>query len=163
MRPQIQEAEKNSLLHKVTRLNLIDRVQSSEMEGVELILLCIKRFSRCGHLIRMIPGRLPLEVFCAHPTGRRLWGRPRTCRTQNTEFPGFSSFQAYSLSSPILFSSSLLPLFSQAFHFFISSVSLSLCFICVRVREKEKIGKNGRNLSTSNRGEIHLPGWTNMQ
>ncbi len=24
------------------------------------------------------PGRLTLGVFQAHPTGRRLWGRPRT-------------------------------------------------------------------------------------
>jgi len=26
----------------------------------------------------MPPGHLPLEIFQAHPTGRRPWGRPRT-------------------------------------------------------------------------------------
>ena len=31
-----------------------------------------------GHLVRMPPGRLPGEVFRAHPTGRRPRGRPRT-------------------------------------------------------------------------------------
>ena len=31
-----------------------------------------------GHLSRMPPGHLPLEVFLACPTGGRPWGRPRT-------------------------------------------------------------------------------------
>lgn len=30
------------------------------------------------YLIRMPPGRLPLEVFWASPAGMRPWGRPRT-------------------------------------------------------------------------------------
>jgi len=40
-----------------------------------IMLVCSIRF---GHLIRISPGRLPLEVFQARPTGRRPRGRPRT-------------------------------------------------------------------------------------
>jgi len=48
--------------------------------GVEPLLLRVERspLRWFGHLIRMPPGRLPLEAFQAHPTGRRLRGRPRT-------------------------------------------------------------------------------------
>lgn len=41
--------------------------------GAEPLLLHFER-----NQIRMPPGRLPLEVFQAHPTGRRPWRRPRT-------------------------------------------------------------------------------------
>jgi len=49
--------------------------------GVQLLLLHTKRIQLrwFGQLVRMPPGRLPLEVFQAPPIGRRPWVRPRTC------------------------------------------------------------------------------------
>ncbi|XP_070410091.1 uncharacterized protein [Nothobranchius furzeri] len=60
-----------------------ERVRSSVIrEGLEVDpqLLHIERSQLrwLGHLVRMPPGRLPGEVFRAHPTGRRPKGRPRT-------------------------------------------------------------------------------------
>lgn len=48
--------------------------------GIETLLLRIERnqLRWFGHLIRMPPGRLPLEVFQVRATGRRSWGSPRT-------------------------------------------------------------------------------------
>jgi len=48
--------------------------------GVEPLLLRIERSQMrwLGHLVRMVPGRLPGEVFRARPTGRRPRVRPRT-------------------------------------------------------------------------------------
>jgi len=81
-RSQIQVAEM-SFLRRVAGLSLRDRVRSSDIMrelGVEPLLLRIERSQLrwFGHLIRMPPGRLPLEVFQARPTGRRPRGRPRT-------------------------------------------------------------------------------------
>jgi len=78
----IQAAEM-SALRRVDELNRRDRVRSSNIWrelGVEPLLLRVKRsqLKWFGHLIRMPPGRLPLEVFQARPTGRRRRGRPRT-------------------------------------------------------------------------------------
>ena len=61
-------------------LSLGDRVRSSDIQrelGVEPLLLHVERgqLRWFGHLIRMPPGRLPLEVFRAHPTGKRPQGR----------------------------------------------------------------------------------------
>ncbi|KAK0152308.1 hypothetical protein N1851_006217 [Merluccius polli] len=72
-----------SFLYRVAGLSLRDRVRSSEIRrelGVEPLLLCVERSQLrwFGHLIRMPPGHLPLEVFRACPTGRRPRGRPRT-------------------------------------------------------------------------------------
>ena len=79
-RSQVQAAE-ISFLHRVAGLSLRERVRSSvirEELGVDPLLLCVARSQArwLGHLVRMPPGRLPGEVFRAHPTGRR--GRPRT-------------------------------------------------------------------------------------
>ncbi|KAI3369821.1 hypothetical protein L3Q82_024647 [Scortum barcoo] len=78
------QAAKMSFLRRVAGCSLRDRVRSSvtrEELGVEPLLLCIKRSQLrwLGHLFRMPPGRLPREVFQACPTGRRPYGRPRTC------------------------------------------------------------------------------------
>jgi len=72
-----------SFLCRVAGLSLRDRVRSSDIQrelGVEPLLLRIERSQLrwFGHLIRMPPGRLPLEVFRARPTGRSPRGRPRT-------------------------------------------------------------------------------------
>ena len=81
-RSRIQAAEM-SFLRRVAGLSLRDRVRSSDIRrelGVESLLLRVERSQLrwFGHLIRMPPGRLPLEVFQARPTGRRPRGRPRT-------------------------------------------------------------------------------------
>jgi len=73
-----------SFLRRVAGLSLRDRVRSSDIRrnfGVEPLLLRVERSQLrwFEHLIRMPPGRLPFEVFQAHPTGRRPRGRPRTC------------------------------------------------------------------------------------
>lgn len=80
-RSRIQAAEM-SFLRRVAGLSLRDRVRSSDIRrelGVEPLLLRVERSQLrwFGHLIRMPPGRLPLEVFRARPTGRRPRGRPR--------------------------------------------------------------------------------------
>jgi len=77
------QAAKMSFLRRVAGLSLKDRVRSSDIRRelrVELLLLPVKRSQLrwFGHLIRMPPGRLPLEVFRARPNGRRPWGRHRT-------------------------------------------------------------------------------------
>ncbi|XP_065817852.1 uncharacterized protein [Labrus bergylta] len=78
MRSRIQAAE-ISFLRRVAGLSLRDRVRSSDIQGelgVEPLLLRIERSQLrwFGHLLRMPPGRLPLEVFQARPTGRRPRG-----------------------------------------------------------------------------------------
>jgi len=72
-----------SFLRRVPGLSLRDRVRSSDIRrelGVEPLLLRVERSQLrwFGHLIRMPPGRLSLEVFQARPTGRRPRGRPKT-------------------------------------------------------------------------------------
>ncbi len=67
MRSQIQAAEMR-FLRCMARLTLKDRVRSSDIWGeleVEPLLLCAKRSQLrwIGHLIRMPPEYLPLEVF----------------------------------------------------------------------------------------------------
>lgn len=71
-----------SFLRGLPGLSLTDWVRSSDVRrelGAETLLRCVKssqsRWS--GHLIRMPPGRLPLEVFLARPTSRTPGG-PRT-------------------------------------------------------------------------------------
>ncbi len=64
-------------------VSLWDKVRSSVIcEGltVELLLHCIERsqFGWFQHLVRMPPGRLPREVFQAHPAVRRPQGRTRS-------------------------------------------------------------------------------------
>uniref|UniRef100_A0A8C6M1L2 Reverse transcriptase domain-containing protein n=1 Tax=Nothobranchius furzeri TaxID=105023 RepID=A0A8C6M1L2_NOTFU len=81
-RSRIQAAEM-SFLRRVAGLSLRDRVRSlviREGLGVDPLLLYIERSQLrwLGHLVRMPPGRLPGEVFRAHPTGRRPKSRPRT-------------------------------------------------------------------------------------
>ncbi|KAF7657607.1 hypothetical protein LDENG_00024740 [Lucifuga dentata] len=81
-RKRIQAAEMR-FLRRVSGLTLRDGVRSSDIReglGVEPLLLRIERSQLrwFGHLIRMPPGRLPREVFQAHPTGKRPRGRPRT-------------------------------------------------------------------------------------
>ena len=81
-RLRIQVA-KMSFLPRVAGLSLRDRVRSSDIWrelGVEPLLLRVERSQLrwFRHLTRMPPGRLPLEVFRARPTGRRPRGRPRT-------------------------------------------------------------------------------------
>ncbi|TWW76551.1 hypothetical protein D4764_13G0012130 [Takifugu flavidus] len=81
-RKKIQAAEM-SFLCRVARLNLSDRVRSSDIReepGIEPLLLHIKRsqLGWLGHLARMPCGRLPLEVFWTCPTRRRPRGWPRT-------------------------------------------------------------------------------------
>ena len=81
-RSRIQAAEMG-FLRRVAGLSLRDRVRSSvirERLKVEPLLLRIERnqLRWFGHLVRMLPGRLPGEVFRACPTGRRPRGRPRT-------------------------------------------------------------------------------------
>ncbi len=83
MRSRIQAA-KISFLCGVSGLHLRDRVRSSDIRrelGVEPLFLRVKRnqLKWFGHLIRMPPGRIPLEVFWARPTGRRPRARLRTC------------------------------------------------------------------------------------
>ncbi|TWW73546.1 hypothetical protein D4764_15G0009400 [Takifugu flavidus] len=82
MRSRLQAA-KMSLHRKVARLNLRDRVRSSDTReelGVEPLLLHIERsqLGWLGHLGRMSSGHLPLEVFQTCPPGRRPCGWPRT-------------------------------------------------------------------------------------
>ncbi len=77
------QAEEIIFLHRVAGLRLIDGVRSSHTQseiGIELMLLRIGRsqLSWFKHLVRMPPGRLPLEVFHACQTGRRPCGRPGT-------------------------------------------------------------------------------------
>jgi len=73
------QAAKMSFLRRLARLCLRDRVRSSDILrelGVEPLLLCVERsqLKWFGHLVRMPPDPLSLEVFRARPTGRR----PRT-------------------------------------------------------------------------------------
>ncbi|KAK3518331.1 hypothetical protein QTP86_003614 [Hemibagrus guttatus] len=82
VRSRIQAA-KMSFLRRVAGRSLRDRVRSSvtrEELGVEPLLLHIERgqLRWLGYLFRVPPGRLPVEVFWAFPTGKRPWGRPRT-------------------------------------------------------------------------------------
>ncbi|KAK3559924.1 hypothetical protein QTP86_026952 [Hemibagrus guttatus] len=82
VRSRIQAAEM-SFLRRVAGRSLRDRVRSSvtrEELGVEPLFLHIERgqLRWLGHLFRMLPGRLPREVFRACPTGKRPRGRPRT-------------------------------------------------------------------------------------
>ncbi len=77
------QAAKMSFLCKVAGLSLSDGVRSLDIRRelrVEPLLLHIKRSQLrwFRHLARVPPGRLPLEVFRARPTGRRPQGRPRT-------------------------------------------------------------------------------------
>ncbi|KAK9541149.1 hypothetical protein VZT92_001216 [Zoarces viviparus] len=77
------QAAEMSFLRRVAGLSLRDRVRSSVIRGelgVEPLLLRVERSQLrwFGHLIRMPPGRLPLEVFQARSTGKRPRGRPRT-------------------------------------------------------------------------------------
>ncbi|KAK5925540.1 hypothetical protein CgunFtcFv8_018055 [Champsocephalus gunnari] len=70
-------------LCRVAGVSLRDKVRSSVIReglGVEPLLLRVERSQLrwFGHLVRMPPGRLPREVFQAHPAGRRPRGRPRT-------------------------------------------------------------------------------------
>ena len=70
------QAAKMSFLRRVAGLSLRDKVRSSDIRrelGVEPLLLRVERSQLrwFGHLTRMPPGRLPLEVFRARPTGRR--------------------------------------------------------------------------------------------
>ena len=63
-------------------LSLRDRVRGSDSWkelGVEPLLLNVERgqLRRFWHLLGMPPGGLPLEVYQAHPTGKRPQGRPR--------------------------------------------------------------------------------------
>ncbi|XP_066524927.1 relaxin-3 receptor 1 [Hoplias malabaricus] len=72
-----------SFLRQVAGHTLCDRVRSSvtrEELGVESLLLRVERsqLKWFRHLMRMPPGRLPLEVHQARPTGRKPRGRPRT-------------------------------------------------------------------------------------
>ena len=74
---------KMSFLHMMTGLSLWDRVRNSDISGelgIELLLLCFKRSQLrwIKRLIRMPPGRFPLEVFWAQTTGRRLCRGPRS-------------------------------------------------------------------------------------
>ena len=70
-------------LRRVAGVSLRDKVRSSVIReglGVEPLLLRVESSQSrwFGHLVRMPPGRLPGEVFQAHPAGRRPKGRPRT-------------------------------------------------------------------------------------
>ncbi len=58
--------------HRVRRLDTWRELE------VESLLFCVWRSQLrwFGLLIRMPPGRLPVEVFQASPTGKRLCGRP---------------------------------------------------------------------------------------
>ena len=81
IRSWIQAAEM-SFLRRVTGLSFRDTVKSSDIpgrQGVEPLLLRIERSQLrwFGHLVRMPPGCLPLEVFQARQTWRRPQGRPR--------------------------------------------------------------------------------------
>ena len=72
---RIQASEIN-FLRRAAGLSLRDKVRSSDIRrelGVEPLLLRVERSQLrwFGHLTRMPPGRLPLEVFRARPTGRR--------------------------------------------------------------------------------------------
>jgi len=72
-----------SFLRQVAGLSLRDRERSSDIRrelGVEALLLHVERSQLrwCGPLVRRPPGRLPLEVIWARPTGRRTRERPRT-------------------------------------------------------------------------------------
>ncbi len=78
----IQPAE-ISFLCRVAGLSLRDRVKSLDMWRelmIEPLLLHVERSQLrwFRHLNKMPPGCLPSEVFCACPTNRRPWGRPRT-------------------------------------------------------------------------------------
>jgi len=80
MRSPIQAA-KMCFLRRVAGLSLRDRVRSSNIRTelrIEPLLLRVERSQLRWHLIRMLPGRLPLEFFWARPTGRRPRSRPRT-------------------------------------------------------------------------------------
>ena len=72
-----------SFLHRVAGLSLRDRVRSSvirERFKVEPLLLHIKRSQLrwFRQLVRMLPGRLPGEMFQVCPTGRGPQDRLRT-------------------------------------------------------------------------------------
>ena len=87
MRSWVQLAEM-SFLQIVVGLSLRDRVRSSSIWrelGVESSLLSIEKsqLRRYGHLIRMPPSRLPLQVFQIHPVGRKPQER---CRTQRRDY-----------------------------------------------------------------------------
>lgn len=72
---------------------LCDKVKSLVIHrelGLEPLLPSIRiNQLRCfGHLIRMPPERLPLEVSEAHPPGRRPQSRPRTGTRVNISYSG---------------------------------------------------------------------------
>jgi len=72
-----------NLLCRVAGLSLRDGVRSSDIRReleVDPLLLFVERSQLrwFGHLIWMLPGRIPLEFFQASPTGRRPWERRRT-------------------------------------------------------------------------------------
>lgn len=80
----LSSSSRNEFPPLVAGLSLRNWVKSlvirRELE-VEPLLLCVKRsqIKWFGHLIRMLPGGLPLEVFLARPTGRGPQSRPTTC------------------------------------------------------------------------------------
>jgi len=87
-----------SFLRRVAGLSLKERVRSSAVRrelGSETLLLHVEmsQLRWFSHLIRMPPGRLPLEVFQAYPSGRRPGGRPRTHAggMRSPSWPGNSS------------------------------------------------------------------------
>ncbi len=73
-RSQIPAAE-TGFLRRVAGVSLRDKMRRSvihEELGVELLPLYVERnqFLWFGHLVRMPPGCLPMEVFQAHPAGK---------------------------------------------------------------------------------------------
>lgn len=74
------QADKIRFIPRVTGLSHRGRVRSLGIWR-ELLLLHLEmsQLGWFGHLIRMPPRRLLLEVFRACPTGGRLCGRPTTC------------------------------------------------------------------------------------
>ena len=77
MRSQIQAAEMG-FLQKVAGLGL--RIRGREL--LNRAAAPPHRRSQLrwfGHLVGVLPGCFPLEVFRASPTGRKPWGRLKTC------------------------------------------------------------------------------------
>ena len=69
------QAAEIGFLRKLAGLSLRDKVRSSDIQrelGVEPLVLHVDRCQLRWHgrLIRMPPGRLPVEVFGACPAGR---------------------------------------------------------------------------------------------
>ena len=71
-RSQIQAAEMG-FLRRVAGDSLLRSSVIRAGLGLEPLLLCVERSQLrwFGHLIRMPHGRIPREVFQAHPAGRR--------------------------------------------------------------------------------------------